>query len=98
MVATGFVHQNEVRERVGQLQQHFSGDRDVARIAYRLGVDWSGDDSLFIDVLLKTQTPSPATVARLSEQISTALLRVVRSEELGLHSYLNFVSSPDNGQ
>jgi hypothetical protein len=87
-----------VVERIAQLQQQFSNDRDVARIAYRLGADWSGDDSLFIDVLLKTQTPSPATVARLSEQISTALLHVVRSEELGLHSYLDFASSPDDGQ
>jgi hypothetical protein len=37
-------------------------------------------------------------VARLSEQIGSALLRVVRSEELGLHSYLNFLSRPENGR
>lgn len=64
---------------------------------YRLAQDWSGDDSLFIDVVLDIKTPTSAAVSRLSEEIATALLRVVRSEELGLHSYLNFVSTPENG-
>jgi hypothetical protein len=98
MIAAGFVHQNEVRERVQRLQQQFATDNDVARIDYRLGEDWSGDESVFFDVVLNTSTPSAATVMRLSEQLATALLNVVRSEELGLHSYLNFVSPPGNGQ
>jgi len=97
ILASGLVHQDEIQERVKQLQELFSNDPEVARIDHRLAPDWSGDYSLFIDVILNRKAPTTATVLRLSEQIAAELLRVVRSEELGLHSYLNFVSRPDNG-
>jgi len=98
ILASGLVQQDEIRERVRQLQELFVNDPEVARIDHRLAEDWSGDYSLFIDVVLKRKTPPAATVLRLSEQIAAALLRVVRSEELGLHSYLNFVSRRENGR
>ena len=98
IVSSGLIHQDEIRERVKRLQELFAKDPEVARIDHRLAEDWSGDSSLFIDVVLNRRTPNAATVLRLSERIATALLRVVRSEELGLHSYLNFVSRPGNGQ
>ena len=94
IVASELVQQSEVRERVKQLQALFANDPEVARIDHRLAQDWSGDDSLFIDIVLNPKTPT-ATVLRLSKQIFTALLRVVRSEELGLHAYFNFVR-PEN--
>jgi hypothetical protein len=92
IVASGLVQQDEIRERVKRLQELFANDPEVARIDHRVADDWSGDYSLFIDVVLNGMTTDSATVLRLSEQIAAALLRVVRSEELGLHSYLNFVS------
>ena len=97
IVASGLVQQGEVRERVKRLQALFANDPEVARIDHRLAQDWSGDDSLFIDVVLNPNTPT-ATVLRLSKQIATALLGVVRSEELGLHAYFNFVRRQENGQ
>ena len=97
IVASELVQQNEVRERVERLQELFGKHPDIARIDHRIAQDWSGDSSIFFDVVLKRTTP-PATVsARLSEEIGVALLRVVRSEELGLHAYLNFLSRPENG-
>ena len=98
IVASGLVQQDDVRERVKRLQELFANDPEVARIDHRLAQDWSGDDSIFVDVVLNRATPPAAVVARLSEQIGTALLRVVRSEELGLHSYFNFLSRPENGR
>lgn len=98
IVASGLVQQDEIRERVKKLEELFANDPEVARIVHRLDEDWSGDSSLFIDVVLIKRTPAAATVSRLSEQIANALLRVVRSEELGLHSYFNFVSAPENGR
>ena len=86
VVASELVQQYEILARVKRLRELFANDPEVARIDYRLAGDWSGDDSLFIDVVLRSKAPDAATVARLSEQIDAALLRVVRSEELGLHS------------
>jgi hypothetical protein len=96
-VTLGSVRQGEIEERVKKLQELFANDPAVARLEYRFGADWSGDDSLFIKVILNKQTPT-ATVLRLSKEIFNALLRVVRSEELDLHAYFNFVSTPENGQ
>jgi hypothetical protein len=96
-VTLGSVRQGEIEERVKKLQELFANDPAVARLDYRLAGDWSGDDSLFIEVVLNKQTPT-ATVLRLSREIFDALLHVVRSEELDLHSYFNFVSTPENGQ
>lgn len=95
-IAASELVQQEIRERVKRLQELFINDPAVARIDHRFGEDWSGDDSLFIDIVLNQKTPT-ATVLRLSEQISSALLSVVRSEELGLHAYPHFVSGPENG-
>ena len=98
IVASGLVQQDEIRKRVGRLQELFINDPDIARIDHRFADDWSGDYSLFIDVVLRGKEPAPATVLRISEQISSALLRDVRSEDLGLHSYFNFVSRPKSDQ
>ena len=98
IIGAGLVQQDEVRERVKRLQQLFANDPEVARIDHRLAEDWSGDHSIFVDVVLNRAAPPTAVVARLSEQIATALLQVVRSEELGLHSYFNFLSRPVNGR
>ena len=97
LVASGLVQQNEVRERIGQLQKLFVNDPEVARIDHRVAQDWSGDFSIFVDVVLKRTKPPASVIARLSEEIGDELLRLVRSEELGLHAYLNFLSQPEHG-
>jgi len=97
-LASDLVQQDEIRERVKQLQELFANDSEVARIDHRLAEYWSGDSSIFFDVVLRKRTPTASAVLRLSEQIAAALLRVVRSEEVGLHSYLNFVSGSENRQ
>ena len=97
IVASELVQQNEVRERVERLQELFVKDPDIARIDHRIAQDWSGDSSIFVVVVLKSPTPPATVIARLSREIESALLRVVRSEELGLHAYLNFLSRPENG-
>jgi len=97
IVASGLVQQTEVLERVKRLQELFAKEPEIARIDYRLAQDWSGDSSIFVDVVLKRTTLPDAVIARLSQEIAAALLRVVRSEELGLHAYFNLVSQPENG-
>jgi hypothetical protein len=75
----------------------FANDPNVARIGHRFGPDWSGDDSVFVDIVLNKE-PSDESVLRLSKEVFDALLWVVRSEELDLHSYFNFVRERKNAQ
>ncbi len=95
---SGLVNQEEVLKRVKQLEEMFVNDPEIMGITHRFGQDWSGDDSIFIEVVLNRTIPDKAVIVRLSRQIRDALLRVVRSEDLGLYSYLNFSSRPENGR
>ncbi len=92
IIASGLVYQSEIRERMKRFEEVFLNDPEIDGIQYRLDGDWSGDESVFIEIALKAKKPSTDTVVRLSEQVSDALLRILRSEELGLHSYFNFES------
>jgi hypothetical protein len=70
----------------------YAGNPLVKRIEYRIASDWSDDPALFIDVTLaKTETATPELL-RLAENMRVDLLRLVRSDEIGLHSYLTFLS------
>ncbi len=98
VATSGLAQQAEIEERVERLQELFANDPEIARIHHRFAEDWSGDYSLFIEVVLNKKAPTAATVVRLSREFGAQLLRVVRSEELGLHSYFNFSSKPENDQ
>jgi hypothetical protein len=47
---------------------------------------------MFINVTLPGEEIAAAELERLAEDIRVDLLRLVRAEEIGLHSYLNFVN------
>ena len=96
--ASESVEQVEIRERVKKLQQLFADDPEVARIDYRFDGDWSGDPSVFLDIVLKRKKLENATLFRVSRQVFKGLLDIIRSEELGMHSYLDFVSLSENGK
>jgi len=64
----------------------------VKGIDYRIGFDWSDDPAVFIDVMLTGNKIAASELQRLAEDIRVDLLRLVRTDEIGLHSYLNFVN------
>jgi hypothetical protein len=64
----------------------------VKRIDYRIGFDWSDDPAVFIDVTVDRNEMTAAELQLLAENIRIDLLRLVRSDEIRLHSYLNFVN------
>jgi hypothetical protein len=64
----------------------------VKGIDYRIGFDWSDDPAVFIDVILAGKEIAASELQQLAENIRADLLRLVRTDEIGLHSYLSFVS------
>jgi hypothetical protein len=94
IVSRGWVSEDEVARRVGGLQMKYAGDPLINRLDHRLGLDWSGDPAIFIDVVLAPNFPTDNsnTLTTLAEKLRLDLLSVVRSDEIGLHSYLSFVS------
>lgn len=85
------IDKNEIARRVGRLQQEYAGHPLVKRIDYNLGADWSDDPAVFIKVIVARKNVPIEEMKKLAERMTFDLIRMVGSEEIGLHSYLNFV-------
>jgi hypothetical protein len=92
IVPAGLVRSEEVSSRVHQLQMRYADNPLVKGIDYRIGFDWSDDPAVFIDVMLAGKDIASSELQQLAENIRVDLLRVVRTDEIGLHSYLSFLS------
>ena len=92
IVPAGLVNSEEISNRVHQLQLLYAGNPLVKGIHYRIGFDWSDDPAVFIDVMLTGKDIAASELQQLAENIRVDLLRLVRSDEIGLHSYLSFMS------
>ncbi len=90
---------DEVSRRIGKLQLRYAGNPLIRRIEHRIAPDWSGEPSVFLNVILSQDRRLPqdrqddAMLKRLAGDLRLDLLRIVHSEDIGLHSYLNFVSN-----
>ena len=82
----------EISNRVHLLQMRYAGNPIVKGIDYRIGFDWSDDPAVFIDVMLNGNANTASELQRLAEAMRFDLLRLVRTDEIGLHSCLHFVN------
>lgn len=92
IVPIELVSGQEISTRIHRLQMRYAGNPLVKGIDYRSGFDWSDDPAVFIDVILAGKEIAASELQRLAEDIRMDLLRLVRTDEIGLHSYLNFVN------
>jgi hypothetical protein len=82
----------EISNRIDRLRARYANHPLVARFDHRIGVDWSADPAVFIAVILAEKEIGDAEVVRLAEDIRVDLRSIVRTDEVGLHPYLNFVT------
>jgi len=92
IVPKSWVSSEEISNRIQTLQMQYAGNPLVKNIGYRIGVDWSDDPAVFVDVTVARNEATAAELQQLAEEIRLDLLRLVRTDELGLHSYLSFVN------
>jgi hypothetical protein len=92
IVISEWATSQEISNRIDRLRIQYAGNPLVKRIDHHIGVDWSDDPAVFIDVILPGNEIAAAELERLAEDIRVDLLRLVRTDEIGLHSYLNFVN------
>lgn len=91
-VLVGSATSKEVSERVQQLRRRYQGNPLVKRIEHRIEPDWSGDPSVYIDIVLAQPETTAQEVIELAKSLRYDLLHHIRTDEIGLHSYLHFVS------
>jgi len=92
VVLSEWATSQEISRRIDRLRTRYADNPLVKRIDHHIGVDWSDDPAVFIDVILSGNQIPGAELERLAEGIRVDLLRLVGTDEIGLHSYLNFVN------
>ena len=92
IIHEGSVSAEEVSRRIGTLRVRYAGNPLIERIEHRIAPDWSGDPSVFLNVILSRNRQDEDALKNLAKDLRLDLLRVVHTEDIGLHSYLSFVS------
>ena len=92
IIQEGSVSAQEVSRRIGTLQIKYAGNPLIERIEHRIAPDWSGDPSVFLNVILSRDHRDESALKSLAKDLRLDILRVVHTEDIGLHSYLSFVS------
>jgi hypothetical protein len=92
IVPTAWSSVDEVVKRIGTLQSKYAGNPLIDRIEHEIGSDWSGEPSLFLKVILSPGWHDDARLKSLASDLRLDRLHIIHAEDVGLHSYLNFVS------
>lgn len=92
LVPKAWVFPHEISSRIDRLQMQYADNPLIKRIDYQIGQDWSDDPAVFIDVVLASKEIAAWELEQLAANIRVDLLRLVRTDEIGLHSYLNFLN------
>ena len=94
LFAADLIHQKEIRDRVGSLKAQYP--EDISHIDYSYGEDWTGDPSIFFEVHMTPLGSVPERFKQFTRKFPIELLTQVRSEELGLHSYIHYRDAPES--
>jgi hypothetical protein len=95
-VPRGFVNQQEIAAGVQRATHALS--QTVVRIRYDFGQDWTGDPSIFFRVVLTDEAAKKPRLNDIANAIALILMREVKAEEQGLHSYFNFRSAAEQAK
>jgi hypothetical protein len=91
IVPAGWVSADEISKRIDTLQMRYAGNPLIERIEHHVASDWTGEPAVFVTVTLSQDRRDGATLKSLANDLRSNLLRFVHTEDIGLHSYLNFV-------
>ncbi len=90
IVSNAWISTEEVANRIDRLRMQYAGNPLVRQINHRIGADYYDDPAVFIDVVLASDAVTAEQVVPLAQEMQIDLLSLVRTDEIGLHSYLSF--------
>lgn len=95
-IPTGFINQAELANAVDQAVLKLKLGTEVVRVRYSIGVDTSGEPSIFFRVVLSEAASREATLADVTGNIAAVLFDEIRPyENWGLLPYFSFRSASE---
>ena len=72
--------------------------RDVVRIRFNLGEDWTGDPAVYIRVVLTDEAGKEEHLYDVAQRVRRKVRGEIKVEEIGLHPYISFRSQSETVQ
>ena len=72
-IPNAWVSTEEISNRIGRLQVQYANNPLVKRIDYRIGVDWSDDPAVFIDITVAHSEITSMELQQLAESVRVDL-------------------------
>jgi hypothetical protein len=95
-IPTGFINQAQLADAVDQAVRKLRLGTEVVRVRHSIGVDTSGEPSIFFRIVLSDAASREATLADVTGNIATVLFDELRPyENWGLIPYFSFRSASE---
>ena len=88
--------QREIAKGVATVEREFR--RDIVRIRYDLGRDWSGDWAIYFRVLLSDEASRDSRLHHVAEAVTKRLKEKIKPEEHCVLPYFNFRSESEQAE
>jgi hypothetical protein len=88
--------QKEIEKVVAAVEREFR--RDIVRIRYDVGTDWSGDWAIYFRILLSDEASKDSRLHHVAQRVTKRLREKIKPEELGVLPYYNFRSESEQAE
>ena len=95
-VPMAVLKQREIEKGVATVEREFR--RDIVRIRYDLGTDWSGDWAIYFRILLSDEASRDSRLHHVAERVRKRLREKIKPEEHGVLPYFNFRSESEQAE
>jgi cell division protein ZapA (FtsZ GTPase activity inhibitor) len=86
--------QREIEDNVGRLAKEF--DREIARIRFSVEENWTGQNSIFLRIVLKEPSAAPGRLRQVTRAIDRRVSELFSNlEEQGLYPFAYFRSEAE---
>ena len=97
-VPVGLVQQDQLEKAIEDAIRKLP-KKDVVRVRYSMGEDWTGDPSIYFRIVLTDAASREKRLAEVVDRISTTIFEELRPlENWGLLPYFSFRSKSEQDQ
>ena len=82
------VDEARIARQVASVARKFA--RDVVRIRFHVGEDWTGDPAIFLRILLKDNATTDDRRPEVTRRVEVALLEKLKPRDMGLIAFSDF--------
>ena len=87
------VDERKIAARIAKAKKALG--RDVVRIRFNLGEDWTGDPAVFIRVVLSDKASEEEHLGDVAQRVRNRVWNEIGVEEIGLYPYFCFRSQSE---